>query len=343
MASSARRTVDGDEIDDPCEEVVIVGAPWPSGTAEHDPDAPDLGSPVASRRVIGWHPACGSVLDPLDAEEMTLEPLSVPDTTSDPSWTPRILDRVPEPGEDLTGRWVGLEGAFNFRDLGGYPCEGGRRVVSGVLFRSDALHHLTAADIGAMAALGIRTVIDLRAPDEIERVGVGPIAHAGLGYLNAPVIPALSGEAGGAPPGTDVAERYLWYLDVGRQALVDAIEVIADADRSGVVFHCAAGKDRTGVLAALVLGILGVPGEEIVADYALTNRAMPSILARLSVDPVHAETVSRMDADRRSARPEVMRRFLELVEETYGGPADWALGAGVAPESLSAIRDRLAS
>jgi protein-tyrosine phosphatase len=238
-------------------------------------------------------------------------------------------------------RWVALDGAFNFRDLGGYATRRGARLRWGSVYRSDALHHLSAGDVEVLAGLGVDQVIDLRAPDEIAAVGRGVLSDGPFGYLNAPVIPSVSGEALGAPPGDDIGERYLWYLDVGRQALVDAIEALAEPGRGAVVFHCAAGKDRTGVLAALVLAMLDVSYDDIVADYALTNRALPSILYRLAADPLHGASVAQMPADRLTVRPEAMRRFLQLLDDNHGGARSWAESAGVPPTCIDALRARL--
>jgi protein-tyrosine phosphatase len=241
--------------------------------------------------------------------------------------------------EDVGGRrWVVLDGAFNFRDLGGYATRQGARLRWGSLYRSDALQHLSARDVEVLAGLGVTRVIDLRAPDEIAAVGRGVLTDGSFGYLNAPVLPSISGEALGAPPGDDVGGRYLWYLDIGRQALVDAIEALAEPGRGAVVFHCAAGKDRTGVLAALVLAMLDVGYDDIVADYALTNRALPSILDRLAADPLHGASVAQMPADRRTVRPEAMRRFLDLLDEKYGGARSWAASAGLAATCIDALR-----
>jgi protein-tyrosine phosphatase len=238
-------------------------------------------------------------------------------------------------------RWVALDGAFNFRDLGGYATGQGTRLRWGSLYRSDALHHISAGDVEVLTGLGVDLVIDLRAPEEIAAVGRGVLSDGPFAYLNTPVIPSISGEAVGAPPGDDIGERYLWYLEVGRQALVDAIEALAESDRGAVVFHCTAGKDRTGVLAALVLAMLDVAYDDIVVDYALTNRALPSILDRLATDPLHGAAVAQMPADRRIVRPEAMRRFLQLLDDKHGGARSWAKSAGLAPTCLDSLRTRL--
>src|ERR1019366_1531021 len=105
-----------------------------------------------------------------------------------------------------------------------------------------------------------------------------------------------------APPGDDLAERYLWYLDVGCQALVDALTLLGDPASFPLVFHCAAGKDRTGVLAALVLEILGVEREIIVADYVITAERMELIMGRYRADPALAARLAKVPASRFSVQ-----------------------------------------
>jgi hypothetical protein len=217
----------------------------------------------------------------------------------------------------------------------------GSRVRWGSIFRSDALQHLSTGDLRRLESLGVDRVIDLRSPDEIAAVGRGNLGEGTVQYLTASVIPSLSDEALGAPPGDDIARRYLWYLDVGRDALATIFETLTEAGGGAVLFHCAAGKDRTGVLAALLLSVLGVGEDDIIADYALTNRAMPSILERLTRDPLHGEAVAQMPASRRIVLPDTMRRFLELLDQQHGGARTWMESAGVAPGSIDTLRTKL--
>jgi protein-tyrosine phosphatase len=250
-------------------------------------------------------------------------------------------DTVDQDTDRDTRRWIALEGAFNFRDLGGYGTVDGGAVRWGSIFRSDALHHLSPEDLELVGALGVDRIIDLRSPDEIEAVGRGRLTDGPIAYLTAPIIPSATGEALAAPPGDDIAERYLWYLDVGRKGFVDAFEVLSRPGGGAVVFHCAAGKDRTGVVAALLLSLLGVTDDDIVADYALTNRALPMILERLAADPVHAESVAQMPASRRTVQPQTMRRFLQMLHDEHGGAQAWLEHAGVSSDSIDHLRSTL--
>ncbi len=240
-------------------------------------------------------------------------------------------------------RWVPLDGAFNFRDLGGYRAGDGATIRWGSVFRSDALHHLSAEDVQRLMALGIDRVIDLRSPEEVAAVGRGGLADQGIDYAWAPILQSTRGEAQAAPTSPDLAERYLWYLEVGQKAFVEAFEVLAEPGRGAVVFHCTAGKDRTGVLAALLLAALGVDGDDIASDYALTGRALPSIVERLARDPVHGAAVAQTPPERLIVSADTMRRFLQLLSDRHGGAAPWIESAGVSTAAIESLRDRLRS
>ncbi len=239
---------------------------------------------------------------------------------------------------DAPPRLVPLEGSFNFRDLGGYRGLDGRHTRWGRLFRSDALHELTDEDVATLRAMGLRTVIDLRTERELHRSGRGPlepelVAFHHLAVVQEGVRGTVTADAESlaapAPPGDDLAERYLWYLEVGRGSLVEALTVLGGADHYPLVFHCAAGKDRTGVLAALVLELVGVDREVIVADYVITAERIRFILDRWRAEPEFAERMARIPPSRFSVEAPTMAGFLDGLAERYGGARAWALAAGV--------------
>ena len=232
---------------------------------------------------------------------------------------------------DTRERLLPLAGASNFRDLGGYPTTDGGMTRWGQLFRSDTLHELTEADLEVLRGVGLASVIDLRTATELERSGRGLLGNEAIAYLHASVLQEEGGEsvAVPAPSDDDPAERYLWYLEVGHRALTEALTMIADPKNRPLVFHCAAGKDRTGVLAALVLDILGVEHSVIVDDYAITATRMALILDRLRRDPVWGESVAEIPPGRVLAEGTTMARFLDLLYARHGGARAWALAAGV--------------
>lgn len=243
-------------------------------------------------------------------------------------------------------RLVPLEGTFNFRDLGGYPTDYGRETRWGRLFRSDALQEMTPSDNAYLRGLGLTTVVDLRDPDEADRVGVWPSSVDGIRYHNLPVIPPRADvdPHGASRNREDRANRYLWYLEpgTGAPAITRAIQLIADADSVPLVFHCAAGKDRTGIVAALALSAVGVTREAIVADYAATTPAMEAILERLRAHPVYRAGIDATRTRDHWPDAEVMEQFLDGLEQRYGGAEAWLLrSAGMAPETIDRLRSVL--
>ena len=251
---------------------------------------------------------------------------------------------------DDEARLIPLQGSFNFRDLGGYAGTDGRMTRWGRLYRSDALHELTDADVVALRDLGLRTIVDLRTERELHRSGRGPLEPEAVAFHHLAVVQegqrgSLATEreavAAPAPAGDDLAERYLWYLDVGRDSLVEALTLLGGADQYPLVFHCAAGKDRTGVLAALVLEILGVDREVIVADYVITAERIRFILDRWRSDPEFADRMAKVPPSRFSVEAPTMEGFLDGLAERHGGARSWAIGAGVAPAALDAMTELL--
>ena len=255
---------------------------------------------------------------------------------------------------DTTGRLVDLEGTCNFRDLGGYRSADGRTVRWGRLYRSDALHQLTPADLDVLRGLGLRTVVDLRTEREVHRSGPGPLVAEGVDVHHLAVVKeGVRGEgapdgtepgeavAAPAPAGDDLAERYLWYLEVGGDAIARALALFAEPGRLPVVFHCAAGKDRTGVLAAIVLELLGVDRAAIVADYVITAERLQVLLERWRSEPGGAERMARVPPSRLTVEARTMEGFLDGLDAVHGGARAWALGAGVPAGTLGRMTELL--
>jgi protein tyrosine/serine phosphatase len=241
-------------------------------------------------------------------------------------------------------RFVPLVGAYNFRDLGGYPTTDGRVTKWARLFRSDLLHELTVADVEVLRKLGLAQVIDLRTGAEVERTGRGLLAAEPVRYLHLSVTQVEGGESVGAPDyQSALAQRYLWYLEVGRATLVETLTAVGDPASYPLVFHCAAGKDRTGVVAALILDILGVDRDVIVEDYALTATRMRLIIDRLRRDPAYGDRIDEVPAHLFAVEAATMQHFLELLHEQHGGAREWAGAAGVQRERLDALPDILLS
>ncbi|WP_406067048.1 tyrosine-protein phosphatase [Micromonospora sp. NBC_01638] len=237
-------------------------------------------------------------------------------------------------------RQLSLPATFNFRDVGGYLGHGDRSVRHGRLYRSDSLHRLTEQDQDAFAAIGIRTVIDLRRPTEVERDGRVP-AYQGLTYRH---IHPEHDDWSGTPheEGTSLArylaDRYADLAQTGTAGLAEAVGLIADSANAPVVVHCVAGKDRTGIVCALTLSALGVDDADIVADYALSSEAS----ARFSAWLV-ATTVGVVDvpAPFLASPAEAMQIFLAELREGHGSIEAYLRHAGVTDEQLAALRNHL--
>lgn len=236
-------------------------------------------------------------------------------------------------------RWLPIQGCVNFRDLGGYSNQAGQTVRWRRLFRSDALQDMTPNDAAyAMGELGIRLVVDLRNPDEAERDGHGPLPGLGTGYTRHPLLLER-----GFPPftGGDVVERlsstYQWLIRNSGWRVAEAINAIAEADGRGVVFHCSAGKDRTGLMAALILELLGVDAETIRADYLLTNEAVEGILRRIKVMQPDASPTTQSLA----AQPVAFQGFQDTLRNEYGGAEAYLTRNGVPRDTLDRLRRNL--
>jgi protein-tyrosine phosphatase len=241
----------------------------------------------------------------------------------------------------IVSRLLPLSGAYNFRDLGGYPTADGRITRWRRLFRSDTLHELTEADVEFLRDVGLATVVDLRTLTEVERTGLGLLQTEPIGYLHLSVMQEGIAPDVAAPlslADLDLASLYLRWLDTSPDALVEAINTFGVPERFPLVFHCAAGKDRTGVLAALVLDILGVRRDVIVEDYLITATRLDLIRARQRTDP---ETAQRMDVAPQLFAVEAvtMEKFLDGLYERHGGGRKWAIAAGVSPATF----DRMAA
>lgn len=229
---------------------------------------------------------------------------------------------------------------FNFRDLGGYAGLDGRTVRWRRLFRSDSLARIDPADAASFTALGVRTVIDLRRPREVSRDGRVP-ALPGLTYHHLHPEHAEWEDATDHDEPSDarwLANRYLDIAYSGSAAMVAAVTVIAEADNAPVVVHCTAGKDRTGVVSALILGSLGVDEETIAEDYALTAGATgPSMAYLRRVNPEIAAMPQRYLA----APADAMRLFLGDLHARHGSVRGYLLEMGLDPAHLAALEAHL--
>lgn len=243
----------------------------------------------------------------------------------------------------MTDRLLSLDGSFNFRDLGGYRAANGTEVRWRRLFRADGPHALTASDAAALGELGIVTVLDLRTGGEVERGRwtdhLGPVTEHHLPLTD--VLPR-DDELREWSDGAYVARHYGHLLEQGAPSLAKALEILAAPGAQPAMFHCSAGKDRTGVLSAIVLGLLGVADDDIVADYALSARAMERFVAWLRERAADPDALERHVPAVTSAEPETMRSLLAHVRAEYGSFEGYARAIG-AEATVPALRAALLS
>jgi protein-tyrosine phosphatase len=237
-------------------------------------------------------------------------------------------------------RLIALQGAVNFRDLGGYATADGQRTRWRVLFRADGLGELTGTDMEVMRALGIRTVVDLRSGQELEQSRFDVDAHP-VTFHHYPFIEALpDAESFAQAPGF-LGAQYSDMLDDAVPQIIGALSALAAPEAFPAVFHCTAGKDRTGLLSALVLSLLGVPEETVIADYALSGAAMARLRAKLIEKYPDGQGFIADSDELFSADPANMVALFTYLRHRYGTVQGYASTVGVPAEVIDRLRREL--
>ncbi|MCH8297332.1 MAG: tyrosine-protein phosphatase [Chloroflexi bacterium] len=236
-------------------------------------------------------------------------------------------------------RRIPLEGCVNFRDLGGYPTTDGRTVKWRLLFRSDSPSSLTEADVRTITgSLGIQSVVDLRSSGGTND-GRGLLASSGIGYHQFPLLE----RRGFLPPtsGKEVAKRltdmYQWILLNAGTLVAQAFTTLAQPVNQPALFHCSAGKDRTGVLSATILDVLGVGREDIVADFLKTNEVIDAVLARLHKMPGFEHSTREGIMAPRVA----IEKYLDVTQSEFGGSEAYLRHHGVQQSTIDGFRESL--
>jgi protein-tyrosine phosphatase len=233
--------------------------------------------------------------------------------------------------EPLHLDWPGLD---NARDLGGLPAGAGRRIREGALIRSESLTRLDDGGAEVLRAAGISRVLDLRRPDESPEPH--PFADDDATYVNLPV----EDPADPKNVTSTMLDLYLEMLDVRPDLFAAALAAIAEAPPGAVVVHCAAGKDRTGLVVGLALSVAGVEPDDIAADYALTEVRFAEHYQRY-LDSLE-DDAAREDARAYQATPpENLHVVLRHLQDRYGGVEAYLRRGGMTDAQLDALRARL--
>lgn len=245
-----------------------------------------------------------------------------------------------ELASDARSRHLDWDGCLNLRDLGGLPTEDGHTTAFGAFVRGDTLCGLTEAGRGALLGYGIRTVIDLRSPEELT---AEPNPFAALpdvvSYVHRPLNdPATETRLSVT---ASAAERYVLMTDAAavRERLAAIFSSMASAPEGGVLFHCFAGRDRTGVVAALLLRLARVGLDSIVEDFEVTDTRLRARydqwLTKLEGTP-RKRFLSSLEA-----RGHPIHRTIEHVEERHGSVASYLEKHGTSRTEIDRVRARI--
>jgi protein-tyrosine phosphatase len=248
-------------------------------------------------------------------------------------------------GNDTTnqipGRHLDWPLCYNTRDLGGLPAGNGKMTRWRAVIRSDILSRLTDTGQQSLLDYGVRTIIDLRSPGEVAKEPsiTIPDCDPHLDYMNLPLekyyphVSALINQA------KSRSEVYCIILDHYPDAVVEVMRAISKAQPGGIVVHCHAGKDRTGIVSALLLGLMGVPADIIAADYAESQLRLWPLYEKIL-----AETGEKDDADfwqKPTATADMMYRMLEHVDALHGSIEQYLRGSGLTASEIHQIKVRM--
>jgi|GEM_PF-464732 protein-tyrosine phosphatase len=257
---------------------------------------------------------------------------------------------IRQPPRDFDG-FIPLEGAINFRDIGGYQTEDGKHVRRGMIYRSGALGKLTESDMQTLREIGIRRVFDMRLPEEV--AALPDRIPQGAAYISTPITAGSSAirRVVELMSNIDKLDKFMLrgyteiMLDHEGQTFGTIYRELAKSDGLPAIIHCTAGKDRTGMAIAILLSALGVADEAITADYSLSNRYFPIFheqtaqqlapLKRLDIRAEDLQPILLSD-------PLVMQATLDYLRSKYGTAATYLKDrAGIDAATLEVLKDKL--
>lgn len=235
-----------------------------------------------------------------------------------------------------------LEGGLNFREVSRLPTVNGSTIAPGRLFRSDTLQFLTERDVDLLVReIGIKTIVDLRLPYEVETEGFG---FPGSSIPQHHHLPFRVDGTDGTNDATPILQakdpmvpHYLGYLRTMPSSVTQIIRVLGSTGGTPAVIHCAAGKDRTGVAVAVVLSAVGVPDDVIAEEYARNAERIPQVMSQLRSMKSYGDSIDRLPPEAHLTDPVYMSRFLAAVQDIYGGVRQYLTDHGVSEDELRAL------
>lgn len=231
-------------------------------------------------------------------------------------------------------RHIQVEGGYNIRDLGGYPTRDGRITLERRLVRAGNLHQLTLQGQTDLLSYGIRTIIDLRHVSELENEPDVFAAGENVRYFHLSYAPDTFDPE---PADLTLSDLYCRSLGAYQTNIAAILTAIAEAE-PGVLYHCAVGKDRTGMISALLLGLAGVPADVIAEDYAETTRHIGALVERWRAWTVENGGDLKLFEQVVSSNASTMLTTLEYIENQYGGIAQYLLSCGVTTQQLDRLQ-----
>lgn len=253
-----------------------------------------------------------------------------------------MVESVSDPGApDVTvERHIALESALNFRDIGGYRTADGRRVRWRRVFRSGGLSELSSADLDVLRQLGIATVLDLRSTTEWTS-GHFPVHEIPVSIHHLPIIEEVLDPSRYPVTQGMLGLRYQEFATSGAPNIAQALSIVADTQTHPVIIHCLAGKDRTGVVVALLLSLLGVDDETVAQDYSLSNLAMARLRAQAEANRDLLVRTQMLSDEVFSARPSNIAVLFDALRSTHGSIENFVVSAGTTSDTIEALRDAL--
>ena len=233
-------------------------------------------------------------------------------------------------------RHLKFAGTYNFRDAGGYPIQGGGATRWRTLFRSDSPHRLSEADRGSLVESGLRTAVDLRQASELTEAPNVFAADMQVTFCHLPLLSDAPSMPENLPALVDI---YRAILDERGDQICAALSALAAPKALPAVVNCTAGKDRTGLIVALILGLAGVTEETIVADYALSGACLAGAFsdeARRQAEEQGYSYDLLMQCD-----PDFMRETLKHLRKRYGGIESYVRATGLGYQEIDRLRQSM--